>query len=845
MLALTASALARSISTVVFLTVNFSRFQKPSRYFNSEFNSRHKTGSDNDSIRFCLAFPDVYEVGMSHLGMRILYDIANSLPNVACERVFSPWTDLEEHLKKSGEPLRTLESGKAINELDMIGFSLQYELSYTTVLNMISLGSMPVSSEERINSSRRYPVVIAGGPCASNPGPMSDFIDAFMIGDAEDAIVEILDVMKRAKTERMSHHETLAALSRISGIYVPHIHGTDVLINRRYINSLEDAPYPVCPVVPFAPIVHDRVTIEISRGCSMGCRFCQAGIIYRPVRERSPEKIIEIARESVKNTGYDEVSLSSLSAGDYSALLPLIHNMNGLFNKYKTAISLPSLRVGSIDRRILKEIKTTRKTGFTIAPEAATQRLRSVINKDFTDEQYEDALKMLFEEGWLNLKLYFMIGLPTETDADIEAIGGMAMQALKIAKKNTGRFVNISITVSPFVPKPHTPFQWCGQISLDEMRRKLRYLRETLSSKKFKYKGHNEEMSFLEAVFSRGDRSLSNLVKAAWEEGCRLDGWTEHFDYSRWLKAMERTGIDGSSYSEKVFDRNSALPWDFIDTGVRKEFLSKEYDRAVTEDMTIDCRKKCTACGLKCPAAKPHLPEPVSQTGEQTDEVVDRAAKLSRIRVRFSKTGRLRHLSHLELITAIHRALRRAEVPVEYSKGFHPAPKISFGPPLNVGVSGLREFFDMEVSGLFNIEFYKQRINATLPDGLRIDAMQEICNEPALNSFACRYRFIVPVEDISSNIADEIKKGICINDGDSRFTTERDGKKVDLSGCIESLSILKEEDGLKVEMMLQDTENVKVRIGEIIRTLFSVDPADTNITRAAMYGRKDGWAEPL
>lgn len=777
--------------------------------------------------------------------MRILYDIANSLPHVSCERVFSPWTDLEAHLKNSGEPLRTLETGIALNKLDMLGFSLQYELSYTTVLNMISLGGMPISSAERINSSRNYPIIIAGGPCASNPGPMSDFIDAFMIGDAEDAIVEILNVMTQSKTSSASTQDTLIHLAKIQGIYVPHIHGRNATIQRRYIDSLEDAPYPVCPVVPFAPIVHDRVTIEISRGCSMGCRFCQAGIIYRPVRERSPEKIIEIARESVKNTGYDEVSLSSLSAGDYSELLPLIHNMNRMFNKYKTAISLPSLRVGSIDRRILKEIKTTRKTGFTIAPEAATQRLRYVINKDFTDEQYEEALKMLFEEGWLNLKLYFMIGLPTETDADIEAISSMAMQALKIAKKNTGRFVNISITVSPFVPKPHTPFQWCGQISLDEMRRKLRYLKETLSSKKFKYKGHNEEMSFLEAVFSRGDRSLSELVKAAWEEGCRLDGWTEHFDFTKWLRAMERTGIDGSSYSEKVFDRGGALPWDIIDTGVKKEFLVKEYERAVAEDMTIDCRKKCTACGLKCAAAAPQRQDKALGIEQKSVEVVQTAAKSLRIRVRFSKTGRLRHLSHLELITAMQRALRRAGVPVEYSKGFHPAPKISFCPPLNVGVSGLREFFDMEVSAPFDIEFYKQRINATLPDGLRIDALQEIWNEPALNSFVCRYRFILPVEDISSSVADEIRNGISVKDGDSRFTTERDGKKVDLSGCIESINILKEDDGLKVEMMLQDTENVKVRIGEIIRTLFSVDPADTNITRAAMYGRKDGWAEPL
>ncbi|MCE5313273.1 MAG: TIGR03960 family B12-binding radical SAM protein [Nitrospiraceae bacterium] len=825
--------------------MNFSRFQKPSRYFNSEFNSIHKNGSAADSVRFCLAFPDVYEVGMSHLGMRILYDIANSLPFTLCERVFSPWTDLEDHLRKTGELLRTLESGTQLRDLDMIGFSLQYELSYTTVLNMIHLGGMPVSSAERINSSAEYPIVIAGGPCASNPAPMSDFIDAFMIGDAEEAIVEILDVMRQSKASSASTEETLRQLAKIKGMYVPHIHGRDATIQRRFIESLEDSPYPVCPVVPFAPIVHDRVTIEISRGCSMGCRFCQAGIIYRPVRERSPQRIIEIAKESLKNTGYDEVSLSSLSAGDYSSMLPLIQDMNRQFRKYKTAISLPSLRVGSIDRRILKEIKTTRKTGFTIAPEAATQRLRSVINKDFTDEQYEEALKMLFEEGWINLKLYYMIGLPTETEADIEAIGSMAMQALKTAKKNTGRFVNISITVSPFVPKPHTPFQWYGQISLDEMRRKLRYLRETLSSKKFKYKGHNEEMSFLEAVFSRGDHNLSPLIKAAWEEGCRLDGWTEHFDYGKWQTAMERTGIDGSSYSEKRYQPDSILPWDIVDTGVKKEFLLREYGKAVDEDMTIDCRKRCTACGLKCSSSEQTKQYEAGQIADAPAEESGSDSGRLIIRSRFSKTGRLKYLSHLELITAMQRALRRAGVPVEYSKGFHPGPRISFGPPLNVGVAGLREFFDMEVSAPFDIEFYKERINSTLPEGLRIDAMKEISREPSLTSFVNRYRFIVPIEDISTAVADEIKNGFCAADQNERFTAERDGRKVDLSGCVESIDIIREAEGMMVQLMLVDTENVKVRIGEIIRALFSADPAEINITRAAMYGRKDGWAEPL
>lgn len=830
---------------MVFLTVNFSRFQKPSRYINSEFNSSHKAAKGTDLIKFCLAFPDVYEVGMSHLGMRILYGIANSIPFVSAERVFAPWPDLESHLKNSKEPLRTLESGTPLKELDLIGFSLQYELSYTTVLNMLSLGSIPVSSAERLNSSKRYPIVIAGGPCTSNPAPMLEFIDAFVIGDAEDTLPEILAVMQEAGDNRLTAHETLRLLAGITGIYAPLIHGNGCSIKRRFIDSLDTAFYPVCPIVPYMPIVHDRVTIEISRGCSMGCRFCQAGMIYRPVRERSPQKILAIARESVKNSGYDEVSLSSLSAGDYTNLLPLIKGLNNEFNRYKTAISLPSLRVGSINRAIIKEIKTTRKTGFTIAPEAATERLRAVINKDFTDQQYEEAVRMLFEEGWINLKLYYMIGLPTETDADIESISSMAMLALKTAKKNTGRFVNISITVSPFVPKPHTPFQWYGQITLDEIRRKLRYLKEELSSKKLKYKGHNEEMSFLEAVFSRGDSTLSQLIRSAWESGCRLDGWTEHFDFVKWQNAMDQTGIDGSMYSQKTFSTEEKLPWDFIDTGIKKEFLIREYEKALSENKTIDCKKSCTACGLKCKNENIELI--CNDKMIKEPETASSAQKTTRrIRVRFSKTGRLRYLSHLELVTTIHRALRRADLPIEYSKGFHPTPKVSLGPPLNVGVSGLREFFDMEVSTPFDIKFYTDRLNATMPEGLKAYEMKELNQgEPSLNSFASRYEYLVPVEDIGSAVAEEVRDRACGRHQDKRFISVREGKEVDLSVCIESLNVIRLSEKLYVQLILRDAESVKVRIGEIIRVLFGADPVEIHITRAAMYGFKDGWTEPI
>ena len=445
---------------MVSLVVNLSLFQKPSRYINHEINASYKKAP----LRVALAFPDIYEIGMSHLGLKILYNIINDLPYASAERVFSPWVDLETQMKAQGIPLVSMESNTPLRDFDIVGFSLQYELSYTTVLNMLSLGGIPATTEERISSSspHEYPLVIAGGPCTVNPFPMSPFIDAFLIGDGEEAIKEILDtcdLWKRGGDRKKL--SLLQALADIPGLFVPSVHDTYsalaphekiFAIKRRFIDSLDSAPYPVNPVIPFTSIVHDRINIEVSRGCPMGCRFCQAGMIYRPVRERSLEKALDIAEKSIKNTGYEEIAFTSLSAGDYSCLLPLVREFNRKFSHNKISISLPSLRVASINRDLLREIRSVRKTGFTIAPEAGTDRLRRVINKDFNEGDYEEALKTLFEEGWLNLKLYFMIGLPTENETDIEAIPHMAMKALKTAKKYTKRFVNLNIGISPSPP---------------------------------------------------------------------------------------------------------------------------------------------------------------------------------------------------------------------------------------------------------------------------------------------------------------------------------------------------------------------------------------------------------
>lgn len=592
--------------------------EKPARYIGNEYNAVHKNLASVE-VRFAFAFPDVYDIGMSHLGIRILYDILNKRDDTFCERVFAPWVDMEQQMRRHEIPLFALESGDNIADFDMLGFTLQYEMSYTNVLNMLDLAGIPIWSKERTN---RHPFVLAGGPCAYNPEPLADIIDFFLIGDGEEAINEIVDCYKTWKysgdTDRQNFLKHVAS---IEGVYVPSLYEVSYngdgtinaitpkidspphIIRKRVVTNLSSAAYPERPIVPYIDIVHDRAVLEIFRGCTRGCRFCQAGMVYRPIRERSADRLVELADKLVRATGYSEMSLSSLSTGDYSQLEQLVKILLEKFQEEKVALSLPSLRLDSIDKSLLERIQSVKKTGLTFAPEAATQRLRDVINKGITDDDILRTVEYAFQQGWQSVKLYFMIGLPTETDDDLYGIAEMARRILdvyySIPKDQRGRHIDITVSTSSFVPKPFTPFQWDPQDKIDRLSYKQHLLQQQLRMKHVTYHWSDNRLSFMEAVFARGDRRLGRVLAAALANGCRFDAWTDYFNYDGWLKAFEQCSINPEFYAGRVRSYDEVLPWDHINAGVSKDFLIRERERALKGKTTFDCRRACIKCGIE------------------------------------------------------------------------------------------------------------------------------------------------------------------------------------------------------------------------------------------------------
>ena len=590
--------------------------EKPVRYIGQEINMVEKDPDDVD-IRYAFAFPDVYEVGMSHLGLRILYHLINQRPDTYCERVFAPWVDMESLLRAHSVPLSTLETGTPLSAYDFVGFTLQYELSYTNVLNMLDLGGIPLLASERDTT---HPLVMAGGPCAVNPEPLADFVDLFVIGEGEEVIGEILDLYGKWKRKGASRMDFLRVAAGIEGVYVPalytvtyhedgtiqaitHEENAPARIRKRIVSDMTAAFYPEEMLVPYMDIVHNRVVLEVMRGCIRGCRFCQAGFIYRPTRERSVDRLCELSDRLIGATGYEEMSLSSLSTSDYRELAQLTRRLEEEQGERGVSLALPSLRVDSFSREYLSSHSKARKTGLTFAPEAGTQRLRDVINKNITEEDIMNGSSAAFAAGWTRVKLYFMLGLPTETMEDVQAIadlvGRIRERYREIAAKKDRKRLSIAVGTSSFVPKPFTPFQWVGQDTADSLREKQQVLKQILRVPGVEYRWHDVQTSHLEAVFARGDRRLGAVMLRALKKGCRLDGWAEHFRYDRWMEAFAEAGLDPDFYAGRERTQDEILPWSLIDIGVSEKYLWREYLRALAGETTPDCRTQCAGCGVQ------------------------------------------------------------------------------------------------------------------------------------------------------------------------------------------------------------------------------------------------------
>lgn len=600
------------------LTIDIlSSVQKPARYTGGEFASIIKP-ADEVEATICLAFPDVYEVGMSYLGFKILYHLLNKQQGVQAERVYTPWIDMEAKMRERHIPLRTLETKKTLKECDIVGFTLQYELSYTNILNMLDLGGVPVLAAERTEED---PLVIVGGPCVYNPEPLADFFDFAIIGEGEEVMAEVMEAYKAWKRAGKpgGRQAFLQEVVKISGIYVPSFYEVEynenltvkevrpvnanapAVVYKRVVRDMNSVDFPTSPIVPFGEIVHDRIMLEVFRGCSRGCRFCHAGMVYRPVRERKPEVLKDLARQLVDNTGYNEISLVSLSSADYSCLAPMVHDMIEEFKDDRVSVSLPSLRIDSFCVAIAKEIQAVRKSGLTFAPEAGSQKMRDVINKGVTEEDLMNAVGAAFESGWNSVKLYFMIGLPFENDDDVLAIADLARKVQYKYYQVTGkRGCKVTCSASFFVPKPYTAFQWFAQDDLENIRRKQFLLKDEIKTiKNVTLNYHDSKTGIIEAVFARGDRKVGKALLAAWQKGARFDGWSDCFDYERWLEAFAEAGLDKDFYAARQRGEHEVFPWEHISPGVSRKFLWNEWQKAYAQQLTHDCRRStCTGCGV-------------------------------------------------------------------------------------------------------------------------------------------------------------------------------------------------------------------------------------------------------